>query len=62
MPIRQVRRYAELLNGGDEPTRSVWRCSGMNLASVPALLDQTAQNLELIEFKIYLYRERLDKK
>ena len=27
MPIRQVRRYAELLNGGDDTNEERWRCS-----------------------------------
>jgi DNA-binding transcriptional MerR regulator len=50
MPIRQVRRYAELLNGGDDTNEERL-----------ALLEETAGHLELIDWKINLYRERLGK-
>jgi hypothetical protein len=61
VPIRRVRRYAELLKGGDETNEERLALLEEHRASVLALLDQTAQNLELIEFKIDLYRERLGK-
>lgn len=62
MPIRQVRRYAELLKGGDRTNEERLALLEEHRASVLALLDQTRQNLELIDWKIDLYRERLGKK
>jgi DNA-binding transcriptional MerR regulator len=62
MPIRQVRRYAELLNGGDETNEERLALLEEHRASVSALLAQTTQHLELIEWKIDFYRERLGKK
>ena len=62
MPIRQVRRYAELLNGGDETNEERLALLEEHRASVSALLAQTTEHLELIEWKIDFYRERLGKK
>ena len=61
MPIRRVRRYAELLKGGDETNEERLALLEEHRASVLVLLDQTALNLELIDWKIDLYRERLGK-
>jgi DNA-binding transcriptional MerR regulator len=61
MPIRRVRRYAELLKGGDETNEERLALLEEHRASVLALLDQTALNLELIDWKIDLYPERLGK-
>ena len=61
MPIRRVRRHAELLKGGDETNEERLALLEEHRASVLALLDQTALNLELIDWKIDLYRERLGK-
>jgi DNA-binding transcriptional MerR regulator len=61
MPIRQVRRYAELLKGGDETNEERLALLEEHRASVLALLEQTTHNLELIDWKIDLYRERLGK-
>ena len=62
MPIRQVRMYAELLNGGDGTNEERLALLEAHREAVQARLDQTAGHLELIDWKIDLYRERLGKK
>jgi DNA-binding transcriptional MerR regulator len=59
MPIRQVRRYAELLNGGDDTNEERLALLEAHREAVRAHLDETAAHLELIDWKIDLYRERL---
>jgi DNA-binding transcriptional MerR regulator len=59
MPIRQVRRYAELLNGGDATNRERLALLEAHREAVQARLEETAGHLELIDWKIDLYRERL---
>ncbi|HEY3192502.1 MAG TPA: MerR family transcriptional regulator [Solirubrobacterales bacterium] len=61
MPIRQVRRYAELLKGGDDTNEARLALLEAHRKSVLAQLEQTAGHLELIDWKINLYRERLGK-
>jgi DNA-binding transcriptional MerR regulator len=61
MPIRQVRRYAELLNGGDETNEERLALLEAHRKAVLAQLEETAGHLELIDWKINLYRERLGK-
>ena len=59
MPIREVRRYADLLTAGGGSNRE-------RLALLEAHRDrvlrqlEAARNLELIDWKINLYRERLE--
>jgi len=60
MPIREVRAYADLLNAGDDSNRERLELLEAHRARVLAQLEQTANNLELIEWKINLYRERLE--
>lgn len=62
MPIRQVRRYAELLNGGDDTEEERLALLESHREAVQAHLEETAGHLDLIEWKIDLYRERLGKK
>jgi DNA-binding transcriptional MerR regulator len=62
MPIRQVRRYAELLNGGDDTNEERLALLEAHREAVRAHLDETAAHLELIDWKIDLYRERLGKR
>jgi DNA-binding transcriptional MerR regulator len=61
MPIRQVRRYAELINGGDETSAERLALLEAHRKAVLAQLEETAGHLELIDWKINLYRERLGK-
>jgi DNA-binding transcriptional MerR regulator len=60
MPIRDVRRYAELLRDGDDNAAERVALLEAHRAAVVAQLEETARNLELIDWKINLYRERLD--
>jgi DNA-binding transcriptional MerR regulator len=62
MPIRQVRRYAELLNGGDDTSKERLALLEAHREAVQAHLEETAAHLELIDWKIDLYRERLGKR
>jgi DNA-binding transcriptional MerR regulator len=62
MPIRQVRRYAELIDGGDETNEERLALLEAHRSAVQARLEETAGHLELIDWKIDLYRERLGKK
>ena len=62
MPIRQVRRYAELLNGGDDTEDERLALLEEHREAVKAHLEETAGHLELIDWKINFYRERLGKK
>jgi DNA-binding transcriptional MerR regulator len=62
MPIRQVRRYAELLSGGDETNEERLALLEAHREAVRARLEETAGHLELIDWKIDLYRERLGKR
>ncbi len=62
MPIRQVRRYAELLNGGDDTNEERLALLEAHRKAVLARLEETAGHLELIDWKIDFYRERLGKK
>jgi DNA-binding transcriptional MerR regulator len=59
MPIRQVRRYAELLKGGDATNQDRLQLLEAHRKAVLAQLEETAGHLELIDWKINLYRERL---
>ncbi len=62
MPIRQIRRYAELLNGGDDTNEERLALLEEHREAVQARLEETAGHLELIDWKISFYRERLGKK
>ena len=62
MPIRQVRRYAELANRGDDTQEERMALLEEHRESVKAHLEETAAHLELIDWKIDFYRERLGSK
>jgi DNA-binding transcriptional MerR regulator len=61
MPIRKVREYAELLREGEGNEEARLALLEAHREAVKALLDETARNLELIDYKIDLYRETLRK-
>jgi DNA-binding transcriptional MerR regulator len=57
MPIREVRRYAELMKAGEATNEERLALLEAHRDVVLAGLDETARNLELIEWKINLYKE-----
>jgi DNA-binding transcriptional MerR regulator len=59
MPIREVRRYAELMKAGDTTNEERLAMLEAHRDNVRAGLEATARNLELVEWKIDFYRERL---
>jgi DNA-binding transcriptional MerR regulator len=59
MPIREVRRYAELMNVGEATNAERLALLEVHREAVLAELEATAKNLELIEWKINFYKERL---
>lgn len=59
MPIREVRRYAELMKAGDGTIGERLAMLEAHRDAVLAVLEATAESLELVEWKIGLYRERL---
>jgi hypothetical protein len=59
MPIREVRRYAALMRAGDATSEERLALLEAHRAAVVAKLEATARNLELIDWKINFYRERL---
>ena len=60
MPIREVRRYADLLTAGEGNNRERLALLEAHRDRVLRQLEDTARNLELIDWKINLYRERLE--
>jgi DNA-binding transcriptional MerR regulator len=59
MPIRDVRRYAELMTAGDATNEERLALLEAHREAVLSGLESTARNLELIEWKITVYKERL---
>jgi DNA-binding transcriptional MerR regulator len=59
MPIREVRRYAEPMKAGESTDEERVVLLEAHRDSVLAGLEATARNLELVEWKIRFYRERL---
>jgi DNA-binding transcriptional MerR regulator len=59
MPIREIRRYAELMKRGDDTNEQRLALLEAHRESVLAELETTARNLELIEYKINFYKEKL---
>jgi DNA-binding transcriptional MerR regulator len=59
MPIREVRRYADLMKAGDATNAQRLALLEAHRRAVLAELEATARNLELIEWKITFYKERL---
>ena len=62
MPIREVRRYAELMNAGEATNEERLALLEAHRKTVLAELEATAKNLELIEWKINFYKGRLGKR
>ncbi|MFL5831962.1 MAG: MerR family transcriptional regulator [Solirubrobacteraceae bacterium] len=60
MPIREVRRYAELMGEGDGTNAERLALLEEHRKRVLARLEETAKNLDQIEWKINFYRERLE--
>jgi DNA-binding transcriptional MerR regulator len=61
MPIRQVRRYAQLMREGEATNAERLAMLEAHRDAVLAGLAATAKNLELVEWKIDFYRERLER-
>jgi DNA-binding transcriptional MerR regulator len=59
MPIREVRRYAELMGAGEATNEERLALLEAHRETVAAKLEATAANLELIDWKIHFYKERL---
>lgn len=59
MPIREVRRYAELMKAGETTNEERLALLEAHRDAVRAGLEATARNLELVEWKISVYKERL---
>ena len=62
MPIREVCRYAELMKRSEETNEARMAMLEAHRAAGLAQLERTAENLELIEWKINYYRERLERR
>ncbi|HEY5872868.1 MAG TPA: MerR family transcriptional regulator [Gaiellaceae bacterium] len=59
MPIREVRRYAALMKAGEATNEERLALLEAHRENVLAGLEATARNLELVEWKIGVYKERL---
>ncbi len=56
MPIRTIRRYAELVSAGPGNERERLALLELHRADVTAKLDEIKENLRLIDYKIDVYR------
>jgi DNA-binding transcriptional MerR regulator len=61
MPVRDVRRYAELMRAGDVTNGQRLALLEAHRETVVAKLEATVKNLELIDWKINFYRERCNR-
>lgn len=59
MPIRRIRQYAELVRDGDGNEAERLALLEAHRADVLRRLNDVQRNLELVDYKIGLYRERL---
>jgi DNA-binding transcriptional MerR regulator len=59
MPIRELRRYAELMKGGAQTNEERMALLEAHRDAVLTGVEAAARNLELIEWKIDFYKERL---
>lgn len=59
MPIRKVREYAELIRQGDSTHEQRLALLEEHRDAVRAQLAETERTLEIIDYKIDFYRERL---
>ena len=60
MPIRTIRRYAELVSAGPGNEQERLALLEAHRAEVTARLARTRENLKLIDHKIDVYRGRMD--
>ena len=60
MPIRRIREYADLVRAGDGNEAERLALLEAHRESVLEQLDEMRSNLEAVDFKIALYRARLD--
>lgn len=60
MPIKAVRRYAELVSAGHGNEKERLALMEAHRADVLAKLDELQENLQLIDHKIDVYRGRVD--
>ena len=58
MPIRRIRDYAELVQAGEGNEEERLALLEAHRADVKRKLAETRKNLELIDYKINLYREK----
>jgi DNA-binding transcriptional MerR regulator len=61
MPIRRIREYAELVAAGDGNEDARLELLQTHRRDVLEQMDQIQRHLELIDYKIQLYRERLER-
>jgi DNA-binding transcriptional MerR regulator len=61
MPIRRIREYAELVREGDGNELERLALLESHREEVLRRLDEVQRNLELVDYKIALYRKRLDR-
>ena len=59
MPIRAIREYAELVRAGDGNERERLALLEEHRERVLEQLEKIQRNLELVDYKIGLYRDRL---
>jgi DNA-binding transcriptional MerR regulator len=59
MPIRRIREYAELVRAGDGNEAERLALLEAHREEVRERLREVRRNLELIDYKIGLYKERL---
>jgi DNA-binding transcriptional MerR regulator len=59
MPIRRIREYAELVREGDGNELERLALLESHREDVLRRLDEVQRNLELVDYKIALYRKRL---
>ena len=61
MPIRRIRTYAELVREGDGNEADRLALLEAHRAEVRDRLAEVSRNLELIDYKIGLYRDRVER-
>jgi DNA-binding transcriptional MerR regulator len=61
MPIREVRRYASLMRAGEATNGQRLELLEAHRRKVTATLEATQKHLELIDWKIHFYKERLER-
>jgi DNA-binding transcriptional MerR regulator len=59
MPIKAIRRYAELVSAGHGNEKERLALMAAHRADVLTRLDELQENLQLIEHKIDVYRGRV---